>query len=217
LLNYFAGQDTPAWTPAGAAAERRRALEMLEKSLSGGQLQQAQASLGSLVDFMRAVDVAWDTLALVMTAAQRWVSAAAREAMETGLIARPGDVLFLELEELKQVATGEWHAGDRAAVQAAVAERMQEVETAPAGTSAVSPTVICPGPCDGPLYCDSPRETMAPPGAAWLAESADPGCAPFWTFAGCLMTTDADPWSPGMIAARGLGVPAIAGASVLAA
>jgi hypothetical protein len=214
LLNYLADRDAPLWTQAKAASERQRNLAVLAKSLPDGHYRQAQELLANLADAMRVADVAWDTLALVMTAAQRWASAAARETMAAGLIARPGDVLFLELEELKQVATGEWHAGDREAVRAAVSERMRGAATAPELERKPFPTVVCPGQCDGPSYCDSPRESLPPAGAAWLTETADPGCAPFWEFAGCLMATGADSWTPGMIVARGLGVPAIAGASM---
>ena len=217
LLSYLGGQDAPVHTPATATSTRQQALGTLQKSLSSRQFQQAQELLGNLADAMRAADLAWDTLALVMTAAQRWVTAAARETMAAGLITRPGDVLFLELEELKQVATGERHAGDRETVHAAVTERMREAEVAPAPLSNVARSIVCPGPCDGPPYCDSPRETLPPAGATWLAENADPGCAPFWEFAGCVLAIGAEAWSPGMVVARGLGVPASVGASAPAA
>jgi len=60
-----------------------------------------------------------------MAAAQCWIGAAAAEATEAGLISVTADVLLLELEELKQVATGEWHGGKRGEVevQASAAER----------------------------------------------------------------------------------------------
>jgi phosphohistidine swiveling domain-containing protein len=51
-----------------------------------------------------------------------------------------------------------------------------------------------------------------PPTAIWLPDTADPGCAPFWLSAGAIITAAADPWSPGVIVARGLGVPVVSGA-----
>jgi hypothetical protein len=217
LLSHLAEQAAPRWTPATAAAKRQAALLTLEKSLPDGQFRDVQRLLAALAHAMRAADVSWDTLAMVMAAAQRWIGAAARETLATGLITRPGDALFFELEELKQVATGEWHAGDRESVQASITGRILAVRPRPANVGGSSPMVVCPGPCDGPLYCDSPAETLPPAGATWCRESMDPGCAPFWRVAGCLLATGADPWSPGMLVARGLGLPAVAGALAPAA
>ena len=214
LLSQLAGQGEPHWKPAFAVEQRQRSLALTERSLNGAQFRELRALLDSLAGAMRVADTAWDSLTLVMAAAQRWVGAAARETLAAGLIGRRADVLYLELEELKQVATGEWHAGDREEVQAAVSERMRETTVPPSGTSTGFPVVVCPGPFEGPLYCERPAETLPPRGASWLAETADPGLAPFWSFAGCVLATGADAWSPGMLVARGLGVPAMAGAVV---
>lgn len=208
LLEHLAEQGEPAWTPALAAAGRQGALAALGGSLTGGQFRELQAVLAGLAGAMRTADIAWDSLTLVMAAAQRWVTAAGRETLAAGLIGRPEDVLYLELEELKQVATGEWHAGDREAVEAAVAERMQAIAVAPDPVAQPARVVICPGACEGPLYCDSPREVLPRPGSAWVAETVDPGCVPLWGFAGCLVAAGDDPWTPGLVAARALGVPA---------
>jgi hypothetical protein len=213
MLDHLAAQGEPSWTAPSAVARRRQALGVLERSLNGGQYRQAEGSLEQLAGAMRVADIARDSFTLVMAAAQRWVSAAARETLAAGLIARPEDVLYLELEELKQVATGEWHAGDREVVEAAVAERVQAIAIPPEPATQPAPDVICPGVCDGPLYCESPRDMLPPAGSVWVAETADPGCAPFWGFAACLVTTGDDPWTPGMVAARGLGAPARLGAA----
>jgi hypothetical protein len=212
LMDHLAAQGMPAWSLAKASKRRQQALAVVQTSMNGGQYRQLLDLLADLGAAMRAADIAWDSLTMVMTAAQRWVGAAAREALGSGLIARPADVLYLELEELKQVATGEWHAGDRYEVRAAVAERMRETAPRPSEASA-APVTVGPGPCGEPLYCDSPQESLPPRGAAWLAETADPGCTPLWAFANCLLTTGGDLLSPGMVAARGIGVPARVGAS----
>ncbi len=212
LLDQLADLGPVRWTRIAAAQQRQRSLVAAEKSLTDGQFRDLQTAVEALGAAMRAVDVAWDALTLVMAAAQRWVTAAGRETLAAGLVSRPADVLYLELEELKQVATGEWHAGDREAVQAAVAARMAAART-PAAPRAPDPIphTVSPGACDGPRYGGSPAETPPPAGAVWLAETADPGCTPLWAFAACIETTGADPWTPGLIAARSLGVPAQAG------
>jgi hypothetical protein len=119
------------------------------------------------------------------------VQAAAAEALAAGLIARPADVLYLALEELKQVATGEWHRGRSEAVQEQVAQRRAAMgDAAPATGSEIPPA-----------------------GAVWSSETPDPGCAPFWPAAARIVATAADPWSPGVIAARVMGVPCAAHAA----
>lgn len=208
LLDYLAEQGEARWTAAAAAGARERAWAAVQRGLSGGQFRQLLGLHEALAHAIRAADRTWDCLTLVMAAAQRWVGAATRETLAAGLISRPADVLYLELEELKQVATGEWHAGDREQVLAAVERRMREQPGPLALPPGGSPVIVAPGPCEGPRYCDSPQAVLPPPDAAWSSETADPGCAPLWAFAGCVTASGGDAWAPGMIAARVIGVPA---------
>jgi len=164
----------------------------------------------------RAVDIAWDALCMVMAAAQRWASAVAAEAVAAWLIAQPADVLSLELEELKQIATGEWHGGRSEEVREEVERRRVQVAVSPSGTD-FRPGPASPGHAHGPVYLTSPALQPPPPGAIWLAEAADPGCAPYWLGAGGVVTTTGDPWAPGLIAARALGLPAVLGGAAAVA
>lgn len=158
----------------------------------------------------RTTDLAWDALTMVVTAAQLWLRAASVEALAAGLISQPADALYMELEELKQVATGEWHCGHSEAVQAAVMRRRHDrpADELPATECLSVPG--SPGYARGPAYIGL-GAVLPGPAAIWVAEGADPGCAPFWLGAGAVVTTAVDVWSPGMIAARGLGVPAVGG------
>ncbi len=208
LLAFLAEQDDEGWQPEGAANRRKAALAGLEDRLDGGRFRQIEALLQQVHASMRAADAAWDALAVVMAAAQHWVAAAAGEAMAAGLVARQGDVLYLELEELKQVATGEWHAGRSAGVAEAVGARKRAQVAVSPQSSEGPQVVVCPGECHGPHYCDSPQQTLPPSKAVWFGESPDPGCAPFWRHACAVLATGDDIWAPGMIVARGMGVPA---------
>lgn len=214
LLAHLAEQGDAGWRPEKAAEQRKAALAEIRGRLDGGRSRQLDELLQQGHRMMRAADVAWDALTMVMAAAQWWAAAAAREATAAGLIARPGDVLYLELEELKQVATGEWHAGRSAGVQEAVEGRQRALAALPLPASEEVPVTVSPGACEGLLYCDSPVQTLPPPNAVWLGESADPGCAPFWRHACAVLATGDDIWAPGMIAARGVGAPARVGASI---
>ena len=175
--------------------------------------RQFEAALRRAQALCVAADVAWDAATMVMAAAQRWAEATASEATSAGLIARPADVLYLELEELKQVATGEWHPGRSAAVQDEVARRRAQIAAVPTGEAGGQPLPAGPGQAHGPAYLASPAAEPPPPSAIWLTAAADPGCAPFWLGAGAVVTAAADPWSPGLIIARGLGIPAVIGAA----
>lgn len=213
LLAHLVELGDEGWRPESAADRCKAALADLKNRLDGGRFRQIEVLLQQVHASMRAADGAWDALAMVMAAAQHWVSAAAGEAMAAGLIAQPGDVLYLELEELKQVATGEWHAGRSAGVARAV-EARKRTQAAVLPQSSEGPQVmVCPGECDGPRYFGSPWQTPPPSKAVWLEESPDPGCAPFWRHACAVLATSADIWAPGMIVARGLGVPARVGAA----
>ena len=118
----------------------------------------------------------------------------------------------MELEELKQVATGEWHGGHSDEVprrfpapRTGRSPKAEQTEDRPAPAS--------PGQARGPAYLDSPAITPPPPGAIWVAEYADPGCAPhFGSAPARLVLASADPWAPGVIVARSLGVPVVVGA-----
>ncbi len=212
LLAHLAGAGDAGWGPESAADQRRVALAEIRGRLDSGRFRQTEDLLHQVHAMMRTADVAWDALTTVMAAAQHWSAAAAEEAMAAGMIARPGDVLYLELEELKQVATGEWHAGRSAGVAEAVEERKRAQVIVPP-LSAGAPVMVSPGACAGPLYRDSPVQSLPPLNAVWLAESADPGCTPFWRHACAVLAMGPDIWAPGMIAARGMGVPAGVGAS----
>ena len=196
-----------------AHIERQAVEAWVFGQLDASKSRQFEAALRRAQALCVAADVAWDAATMVMAAAQRWAEATASEATSAGLIARPADVLYLELEELKQVATGEWHPGRSAAVQDEVARRRAQIAGVPAGEAVGQPLPAGPGQAHGPAYLASPAAEPPPPSAIWLTAAADPGCAPFWLGAGAVVTAAADPWSPGLIIARGLGVPAVIGAA----
>jgi hypothetical protein len=198
---------------AAALAARREAERGVRARLNEGQARQFDELLARAREAMRAADVAWDGMVMLMAAAQRWAGAAAREALLAGLIARPDDVLFLELEELKQVATGEWHAGRSGEAQAEVARRMAAPAVLRADVCIGAPVEVAPGARPGPFREYSPGCAPPPPGAVWVGESLDPGCLPLWLDAAALLATGCDVWAPGLIAARGLGIAATVGAT----
>lgn len=197
---------------AAARRARQAAESAIRGRLNGGRARQFDEALARAREAIHTADAAWDALTMVMAAAQRWTAAAGREATLAGLIARAEDVLYLELEELKQVATGEWHGGRSADAQARVLSRMSTPAVLREDVCA-GPVEVAPGAAAGAPYTPTPACALPPMGAQWLAETMDAGCLPFWGDAAALLATGCDIWSPGLIAARGIGAPAAAGVS----
>jgi len=208
--------EHPLRHPADAAARRRAEAEAwITKRVAGGRRQKLLDAVARARALCRATDLAWDALTMVLTAGQSWLAAAAAETRNAGLLEREEDALFLELEELKQVATGEWHCGRGDEVRALVARRKAP---ASAGVDGYRnrPTPAGPGAARGPAA--RPNGVTPPqPAAIWLSEIADPGWAPFWLGSAGILVAGDDLWSPGMIVARALGVPVIAGAGQVVA
>jgi phosphohistidine swiveling domain-containing protein len=146
-----------------------------------------------------------------MAAAQFWLRAVAVEAVSAGLIADPAEVHFLELEELKQVATGEWHRGRSERVREEVVRRRANL-AACLEEPARLPLAASPGTTSGPAFRLEPSGDVTPlPGAVVLTRIAAPGDAPYWLAAAAMIDAAGDPWSPGMIVARALAIPAVTG------
>lgn len=201
-----------------ANAAREAAERSIVARLDAGRRRQFDAALARARQLCRSVDVAWDGIACVTAAAQVWLHAAASEAQAAGLIAAPDEVHYLELEELKQVATGEWHRGRSARVRADVASRRAAYHSA-AGEPPRPPCPASPGEACGPILRLAPQwgvaslqEIALVSDSILLCESADPGSTPYWLAAAAVVDSAGDPWSPGMIAARALAVPAVTGA-----
>lgn len=205
--------EHPLRHPADEAHRRRADAEgWIGSRLAGGRRQKLLEAVTRARQLCRAADLAWDALTMVLAAAQSWLSAVAAEACNAGLLEQAEDALFLELEELKQVATGEWHRGRREEVRALVVERKHSaLNTGLAQTFPDRPVPASAGAARG-IAIVADGFVPPPPAAIWLFDTADPGWAPFWLEAEGILVAGDDPWSPGMIVARALGVPAVAGA-----
>lgn len=69
---------------------------------------------------------AQNAFAYVLAATRRWAQAAEREAMADKRIAETGDVFFYELEEVKQMMTGEWNVSNAKNIQSTAQKRKAE-------------------------------------------------------------------------------------------
>lgn len=197
---------------------RRAAERELVGALDSGRRRQVEPALQRTRELCRAADVAWESVILVMAAAQAWLAAVAREAAGFGLIADASEARFLELEELKQVATGEWHGGRRETVRAEIERRRKR------GASVTPPPLpdrLLPasaGLARGPaLLLTDVAPSPPQPGAILVTRRADAGWTDHWLYAAGLAVAAPEPWSPGVLVARVLGLPAVTGAGALIA
>lgn len=112
-LQAFADAASPAgpaqWQPTSARQRRTQATEallaqagLLQRSSWRQTIQGVQAALSAHA-------AAGDTLALVLAAVRRWALAAAAEGVRDGRLEQAGEIFLLELEEIKQMLTGEWN------------------------------------------------------------------------------------------------------------
>ncbi len=211
------GWDRLETLQLAAATPGRRALPDPDPALEQrwlaagepGERRAREAGLRSLQALCRAADVAWDAVAAVMAAAQAWVEAAAREAAAFGLISDPADVYLLELEELKQVATGEWHGGRRETVLVEI-ERRRRQQAAPLQDD-VREAPISGDTGASRQYMPEPPKLPPPPRpqSILITRRPDAGWTEHWLHAAALSSTTHDACSPGMIVARVLGLPLV--------
>jgi phosphohistidine swiveling domain-containing protein len=115
-----------------------------------------------------------DALAYVLAAARHWAKAAADEGMTDGRIHAPDEIFMLEIEEIKQMMTGEWHSRDH--VEPLIAGRRQTYEqTAAPVATASHPLGVAGSNVQGTLQkLSSPDDVQSPAGFIALAESWGP-------------------------------------------
>ncbi|HXF63773.1 MAG TPA: PEP-utilizing enzyme [Caldilineaceae bacterium] len=107
----------PARMPVGGYVQRT--LDALEPS----SRRQGQQMLQRIHELHLLQSRALHALAYVWDGTRRWALAAAKEAMADGRLDAPDEVFFFELEEIKQMMTGEWNISGLAEIRAALAER----------------------------------------------------------------------------------------------
>jgi hypothetical protein len=98
-------------------------VDKLMQHVSGGDKKQAEAALQQIRSGLRLQSRALNAVAYFLAGTRRWALAAGREAAADGRLADAGDVFFFELEEMKQMMTGEWNVSDRDGIRARAEER----------------------------------------------------------------------------------------------
>jgi pyruvate,water dikinase len=134
--------STPRWeedpTPLfralahGAARPPTRAAPDALSSLAPGERKQAAQAIDDLRRLLPLQSCALDAVAFTFAGTRRWALAASHEAMSDWRILHEEDVFFFELEEMKQMMTGEWNVSDAHEIQAAAEKRKAAQAALPA-------------------------------------------------------------------------------------
>lgn len=114
-------QGRPAQPDLAVAAAQEKLLAAF-----GSRQKTGRALLQRAADLHRLQSRALHAFAWVMAATRRWALAAAREAMADGRLRSQDEIFFFELEEIKQMMTGEWNVSDRDDIHATAARRQAD-------------------------------------------------------------------------------------------
>jgi rifampicin phosphotransferase len=160
LRAVVASADTGAALPA--AADGSTAMAALLAAVDSKQRKEVQALVQQIRQWLPLQSRALDAYAYVLAGTRRWAQAAAHEAMSDHRLLSPDDVFFYELEEMKEMMTGEWNVSDRSGIRATAAERKTNWE----GFAHIVPGEL--------LICTQEAAAAAPglPGAAGQARGA---------------------------------------------
>jgi phosphohistidine swiveling domain-containing protein len=90
--------------------------------------KQSEQSLQKLGDLYKLQSNALNSLAYIWAGTRRWALAAAREAMVDKRLHSPEEAFLFELEEIKQLMTGEWNVSSLDEIRALTATRQKEQE-----------------------------------------------------------------------------------------
>ena len=94
--------------PAEASRRRVTAAADVSPQLKSGQRKQFDAAAAQVEQLTALLPQVHTAVVIVAAAARYWVSGAANEALADGRLLTADEVFLLELEELKQMMTGEW-------------------------------------------------------------------------------------------------------------
>ena len=111
-------------SPQAARQRRAAAGARIAQGIDARRRRQFEPVWNQLQEIVDLMPASREALVTVMAAARHWALAAAQEAVGDGRLAAVDDVFLLELEELKQLMTGEWSSPEQ--VRPVVEQRRAE-------------------------------------------------------------------------------------------
>lgn len=111
---------------AAATATAPDGLSVLLEMLPASARKQSEQSLQKIAELHKLQSQALHALAYIWAGTRSWALAAAREAMVDQRLHSPEEAFFFELEEIKEMMTGEWNISSREEIRATLAERQRQ-------------------------------------------------------------------------------------------
>lgn len=161
--------------------------------------------------------------AYISAGTRHWALAAAKEAQTDQRLLAVDDVFFFQLEEVKQMMTGEWNISSRQAIQATCIQRKADYarwqqEEAPVlliGDSAASPLQAgipgAGGQATGPFHRVAASALINGDSAMMGIQPLDSGASLLLPFARAFVTATGTPLDPLVVAARAWQIPTVLG------
>ncbi len=166
------------WNWDLSRAQKRRAESEKRALAQAGML--GRSGLRKAIDAAQQAFIAHaqarDGLAYVLAAARHWALAAAEEGARDGRIHHSDEIFMLEIEEIKQMMTGEWHS--RGHVDSLIAERKAAYASSAAqNTGHHHPLGVAGYDSEGAFFPMTSPDALkeAPPGFIALASEWHPG------------------------------------------
>ena len=207
----------PARIPSAAAVSQ------LLASIGAADRKAAEQHLGLIRRMSVLQSHALNAFAYILAGTRTWARAAGDEAHEDGRIQSPEDVFLFELEEIKQMMTGEWNITYTEEIRATAEKRradyqqwqqaqpgdllFEDVDAFPVHSGL--PAVV--GEATGPLRRQEGLQPILCKNAVVGTRQLDSGWAPTLPVAGALLAAAGTPLDPIVAAARVWHVPTIVG------
>lgn len=211
-------QQTPK-QPIKASAPQQ--LHKLLATIAAGERAQAEGLITQARQLMQHQSEALQAFAYILAGTRRWALAAAKEAMADGRLQQIDDLFFFELEEIKQMMTGEWNVSARCEIHSTCQQRRAEFaqwqrlappplligESAAAAQQQGLPGSS--GQANGPFqHCVQPAPAGSN-GAIVGTEQLDSGWSMILPFTQALIAANSTPLDPIVAAARSWQVPIV--------
>jgi len=208
---------SPATVPSSQHVQK------LVEAVGGKQAKEVEQQVKRAREMLCLQSQALDAYAYILMGTRIWVQEAAKEAMHDGRMLAVEDAFLYELEEIKQMMTGEWNISDREEILAVAEERRHQYQENLAirplelliGDVGAHPArhglsgVI--GKVTGPLRRQETPQPLRCNHAIVGAVRLDSGWAPALPVAGAFVTARGTPVDPIIAAARIWHVPTVLG------
>jgi pyruvate,water dikinase len=124
MQSLLAEIESPRAAPSKAATQAN--VQNLLDALPASARKQGEQSLHKIAELHKAQSHALHVLTYIWAGTRTWALAAAHEAMVDKRLHSADEVFLFELEEIKQLMTGEWNISSTDEIRATVAQRQRE-------------------------------------------------------------------------------------------